>query len=143
MAPERDDSGCSKHAPSQLADYLFGKLGAEERVELEEHLLECAVCRSALEELSVLRDARALDRDLKVPERVDRNVMAAIDGAFAVTPRPRSAAKSSPSSKRISRAVSRRLRARGTERPRSSWLAYPNSAGAADDGQIHRIRVTG
>jgi anti-sigma factor RsiW len=44
-------------SPSDLKDYFFGELGADERREIEQHIAACAGCRDELNTLSVTRSA--------------------------------------------------------------------------------------
>jgi hypothetical protein len=50
---------CVHSASGVIEQFVYGELGAPERLELERHVRDCASCRAAVEDLSTLRTALA------------------------------------------------------------------------------------
>jgi len=64
-------STCDVLASGATELYFYDELAASERAQFEAHLLACADCRSALEELGVIRDALAGRPDVAAPASGD------------------------------------------------------------------------
>ena len=60
-------STCEVLASGAIELYFYDELTPPERAHFEEHLLSCGDCRSALEDLGVIRDALAQRPDVSAP----------------------------------------------------------------------------
>ncbi len=76
-------SSCDVFASGAIELYFYDELAASERAQLEEHLISCGDCRSALEELAVIRDALAKRPDVSAPATGDWTAfMARLDSSI-------------------------------------------------------------
>ena len=58
---------CDLQSAGMVDLYFYGELSARDRADVQIHLRQCAICRQALEELSVIRAALASRRDVATP----------------------------------------------------------------------------
>ena len=88
---------CDLQTTGAIELYFYGELDASEGATIDAHLPGCAVCREALEEMSVIRAALASRPDVSAPEGGDWSAfMARLNAAVARDSRPvRPAARAS------------------------------------------------
>jgi hypothetical protein len=83
-------SACDVQASAAIEMYFYGELDADARTSVQRHLAGCRECRSALEELRIIRAALASRPDIAAPPRGDwTGFMSRLDDAIA-RERPRS-----------------------------------------------------
>ena len=58
---------CHLQASGTIELYFYGELPPAERAEVQAHIGQCAECRAALEDLSVIRAALAVRPDVATP----------------------------------------------------------------------------
>jgi hypothetical protein len=87
---------CETHRAGTIELYFYGELDAAASTSVQTHLKQCAECRSALEDLTVIRAALATRPDVATPPGGDwSGFMARLDGAIAAESRTRDAAPAS------------------------------------------------
>jgi hypothetical protein len=79
---------CHVQASAAIELYFYGELTGAQRAAVEQHLAGCAECRSALEELSLIRTALAAQPDVSSPPNGDwsgfmTRLQQAVDGDTA------------------------------------------------------------
>ena len=75
---------CDVLASGSIELYFYGELDARARTEVAGHLTGCGVCREALDEMSVIRDALAACPDVSAPASGDwAPFMSRLDAAIA------------------------------------------------------------
>jgi hypothetical protein len=75
---------CQVQASGAIELYFYGELPLGERPDLEAHIAECAECRAALDDLSVIRAALAVRPDVATPPGADwSGFMARLDARVA------------------------------------------------------------
>jgi hypothetical protein len=62
---------CDVHGSGDIELYFYGELAVREREAIERHVLRCADCRAALDELRVIREALAGRPDVSSPRLGD------------------------------------------------------------------------
>ena len=62
---------CDVHGSGDIELYFYGELAPPEREAIERHVLRCADCRAALDELRVIREALAARPDVSAPRLGD------------------------------------------------------------------------
>ena len=79
---------CPAQANGSIELYFYGELPPPERSQIQAHLLECAECRRALDDLSVIRAALAVRPDVATPPGGDwSGFMARLEARVADEPR--------------------------------------------------------
>lgn len=74
---------CGIQSSGAIELYFYGELPAGERLEVQSHLKQCAECRQALDELTVIRAALASRPDVATPPGADWSAfMARLDVAI-------------------------------------------------------------
>lgn len=58
---------CAIHSAGTIELYFYGELSNAERADLEAHVKHCVVCRQALDDLALIRDALASRPDVAAP----------------------------------------------------------------------------
>ena len=84
---------CAFHAAGNVELYFYAELSAAGRAEMQAHLKQCAICRGALDDLSMIRAALASRPDVATPPGGDwSGFMTRLDSALrespAVAPQP-------------------------------------------------------
>ena len=64
-------NNCAVHDAGSIELYFYGELAPVDRASVGEHLRRCAQCRTALDELTVIRDALAARPDVSAPPAND------------------------------------------------------------------------
>jgi hypothetical protein len=85
---------CTIHDAGSVELYFYGELAPAERAVVAEHLRQCRLCRTALEELTVIRQALAARPDISAPptgdwslfmNRLDKAVRIEVPSAVVVS----------------------------------------------------------
>jgi putative zinc finger protein len=77
-------TACERHASGDLDLYFYDELSPSERHGVEEHLVVCSECRSALDELHVIREALASRPEVSAPASGDWSpFMTRLNGSLA------------------------------------------------------------
>ena len=103
---------CHLQAGGTIELYFYGELPLAERAEVQAHMGQCAECRAALDDLSVIRAALAVRPDVATPPGGDwSGFMARLNTRIADegTGRPRAHPRQRTSSRSRGAAVSRRI----------------------------------
>lgn len=80
---------CATHAAGTIELYFYGELTAADRAAVQAHLKQCAECRGALEDLTVIRAALATRPDVATPPGGDWSAfMARLSRAIEDESRP-------------------------------------------------------
>jgi hypothetical protein len=75
---------CERHASGDLELYFYDELSPEKRADAQQHLSNCADCRSMLEELHAIRAALTSRPDVSTPAAGDWSpFMSRLDAAMA------------------------------------------------------------
>ncbi len=78
---------CWRHASGTVELYFYGELADADRDAVERHIVKCAECRQALEELEVIRAALDTRPDVAAPPEGDwSRFMTRLDDAIAQSP---------------------------------------------------------
>lgn len=80
---------CDVHGSGDIELYFYGELAVREREAIERHVLRCADCRAALDELRVIREALAGRPDVSAPRLGDWSAFMSRLNASIASERPR------------------------------------------------------
>ncbi len=104
---------CHLQAGGTIELYFYGELPLAERAEVQAHMAQCAECRAALDDLSVIRAALAVRPDVATPPGGDwSGFMARLNTRIATKEkpgRPRAHPRQRKSSRSRGAAASRRI----------------------------------
>ena len=78
-------NSCAIHDAGSIELYFYGELDASERASVAEHLRHCRECRTALDDLTVIREALAARPDVSAPPAGDWSpFMSRLDAALRI-----------------------------------------------------------
>ena len=101
---------CEAQAAGTIELYFYGELPLAERAAMEAHLKQCAECRQALEDLSVIRAALAMRPDVATPPGGDWSAfMARLDEAIVTERRAAESADAGQPGRVIAMPLRRRV----------------------------------